>query len=359
MQEERQKTTCVEQSGKTLHWGSLWCSSASSFKCAYSHCQGTDMFLLVVWCYHVSLRQQNAIVAFPKNHKCTPLQRQLNIPLNDDALHKVRPLVNIAKVRLRAFIRVCSELALDEASVASRSSYGRALIFFDPLKNCGNFRFRFYLLCCATTYACVRMKVATKNNSDSPDPHNSMATIYNMSLLSKLNKLVMEMCKPLFGSKRTVNMDNFYTSPAVLILLLHQKGFSPGTFRKNHHMVPECIIYTKTEAEKAGRGTLKWAVNLLTGIYAFGWSDGNPVHMLSTADGSDQVTTVSRQNGKDKRGVPAPKTVKAHNAYIQGVDSHDQMQATFALTKRHGFKKWYIKMWLALIEIALTNARIC
>jgi hypothetical protein len=63
------------------------------------------------------------------------------IPLNDEALHKLHPLVNIMKVTLRAFIRVGSELALDEASVASRSSYGRALIFFNPMKNCGKFHF--------------------------------------------------------------------------------------------------------------------------------------------------------------------------------------------------------------------------
>jgi hypothetical protein len=186
-----------------------------------------------------------------------------------------------------------------------------------------------------------------------------MATIYNTSLLSKLNNLVMEMCKPLFGPKRTVNIDNFYTLPAVLILLLNQKVFARGTVRKNRRMVPECIIYTKTEAEKAGRGALKWAVNLLAGIYALGWSDGNPFHIMSTADGSDQVTTVSRQIRKDKRDVPAPKIVKAYNAYMKGVDRHDQLRATFALTKRHIFKKWHVKMWLALIDIALTNASIC
>jgi hypothetical protein len=141
------------------------------------------------------------------------------IPILDDALHKVSPLVKIVKVTLRTFIRVGLELALDKASVAYRSSYGRAVIFFNPMKNCGKFHSCFYLLCCATMYACVRMKVATNNNSDSPDPHASMGTIYNTSLLSKLNKLVMEMCKPLFGSKRTVSMDNLYTSPTVLILL--------------------------------------------------------------------------------------------------------------------------------------------
>jgi hypothetical protein len=60
------------------------------------------------------------------------------------------------------------------------------------------------------------------------------------------------------------------------------------------------------------RGALKWAVNLLAVIFSFGWKDGNPVHMLSTADGSDQLTTVSHQIGKDKRDVPTPKTVKAY-----------------------------------------------
>jgi hypothetical protein len=70
-------------------------------------------------------------------------------------------------------------------------------------------------------------------------------------------------------------------------------------------------------------------VNLLAGIFAFTWTDGNPVHMMSTADGSDQLTTMSRQIGKDKRDVPAPKTVNSYNYFMQGVDRHDQLRATF------------------------------
>jgi hypothetical protein len=87
----------------------------------------------------------------------------------NDALHKVRHLLNIGKVTLRAFILVGSEVALDEASVASRSSYGQMVIFFNPMKNCGKFHFQFYRFYCATTFACVRMKVNTINNSDKPN----------------------------------------------------------------------------------------------------------------------------------------------------------------------------------------------
>jgi hypothetical protein len=318
-------------------------------------------FVLGVWCGAIMFPfvKKMQLRRFQKNISVLHFNNNETIPLNGDALHKVRPLVNIVKVALHPFIRVGFELALDEASVASLLSYGRALIFFSSMKNCSRFHFRLYLRCCATTCACVHMKVATKNNSDIPDPHESMATIYNTSLLSKMNKLLMEMYKPLFGSKRKVNMENFYTSPAVLILLPNQKVFARRNFINNHRMVPECIIYTKTEADKAGRGALKWAVNLLSGIYAFGWSDGKPIHMLSTAGGSDQLSTVSRQIRKDKRDVPPPKTVKAYNAYIQSVDRHDQLRATLALTKRHRFKKWYVNIWLALIDIALTNASIC
>jgi hypothetical protein len=126
----------------------------------------------------------------------------------NEALHKAPPLVSIVEVTICAFIQIGSEVVLDEASVASQLSYGWSLILFNPIKKCGQFHFRCYLLCCSTTYACVKINVATKNNSDNPDPKESMGTIYiyNTTRMSKLNKLVMEMCKSLFGSKRTVNI---------------------------------------------------------------------------------------------------------------------------------------------------------
>jgi hypothetical protein len=77
-------------------------------------------------------------------------------------------------------------------------------------------------------------------------PKESMGTIYNTSLLSKLNKLMMEMYTPIFVSNRTINMDYIYTLPAVLILLLNQKVFAQGTVRKNQRMVPQCFQWPIT-----------------------------------------------------------------------------------------------------------------
>jgi hypothetical protein len=64
----------------------------------------------------------------------------------------------------------------------------------------------------------------------------------------------------------------------------------------------------------------------MAGVCVCGWTNGGPVHILSTANGWDQ-TNVSHQIGKDKCDVCAPKMVKAYNAYIHGIDHHGQLRA--------------------------------
>ena len=86
-----------------------------------------------------------------------------------DALYKVRPLLNVLKKTLGNYINPGDELALDESSVAARSSYGRQLIFFNNTKPCGKYHFRFYFVCDSETYACLRMRVHTRNGSDFAD----------------------------------------------------------------------------------------------------------------------------------------------------------------------------------------------
>ncbi len=39
-----------------------------------------------------------------------------------------------------------------------------------------------------------------------------------------------------------------------------------------------------------------------------------------------------------------------------GVDKHDKLRSTFALGKHHKFKKYYVKLMLFLVDIALTNS---
>ena len=95
------------------------------------------------------------------------------------------------------------------------------------------------------------------------------------------------------------------------------------------------------------------------GLIAIGWVDGNPIHFLSSADGTAESSTQRRIGGK-KQTVKAPTAIKnttmvcSHG--MQAVDWFDQLVSLFSLAKQHAFKKYYNKLAMALINIALVNA---
>jgi len=54
--------------------------------------------------------------------------------------------------------------------------------------------------------------------------------------------------------------------------------------------------------------------------------------------------------------VEAPEIVANYNKGMDGVDRHDQYRQLFSLCKTHGFKKYYVKLVLALFDMAIVNA---
>ena len=65
--------------------------------------------------------------------------------LNSDPAAKIRPLLNILKRTGPRYVDVGRNVAIDEASVACRSKYGRHVITFNPQKPTGKFHFRLVL----------------------------------------------------------------------------------------------------------------------------------------------------------------------------------------------------------------------
>jgi len=296
-----------------------------------------------------------------------------------DALFKVRPLLNTLKKTLNLYLDVGTDLALDESSVACRSKYGRNCIFFNNTKPSGKYHFRFYLLCEADFYNCLRIVVATKSGSDCADGYveaaeesdeedadNVIVQAGNDNVdeedipygekqnYTKTTRLVLDICQCLKGMGRVVNTDNYYTSPQVAIALKSQGIFMRGTCRKSRRMFPKTVTWEKTEAKSAGRGKLKVAVNKDHGLIALGWTDGNPVHFLSSVDGNS-LTSVTRRVGLEQTSVRAPVAIKKFNKGMQGVDRFDQLMSLYSLASRHGFKKWYKKMMMALLDVGLVN----
>jgi hypothetical protein len=172
-----------------------------------------------------------------------------------------------------------------------------------------------------------------------------------------LLSLIMDMCQPLFGSGRVVNMDNYYTSPMAAWMLSQEKVYMRGTCRTNRIGIPGGIGFSSSEKNRYGRGTMKVMIEKSKRIAAFGWLDGNPVHFISTADGT-AVSSVKRRVGRDLKTIEAPIGIRNYNAGMQAVDRHDQLREGFSLSARHGFKKYYQKIALGLIDMAVVNAWI-
>jgi hypothetical protein len=208
-----------------------------------------------------------------------------------DSLHKIRPLLTILKQSLGKYADHGSEVSYDEATMANKSSYGRFLICFNPMKPTGKFHFKIYMICCAYTKLTFSIKVHTKDNSDleQEDSHDES--------LNKLDNLTLQLCKPFFNSGCTVNMDNYYMSTTCAIKLRENGVFCRGIIRSNRKFVPKSIFFTPTEARTLPRGTHRIAVNNEHQIVAVGWLDNKPVHFISTSDTSE-IVEVKRRPGR-------------------------------------------------------------
>ena len=282
----------------------------------------------------------------------------------NDSLYKVRPLLNVLKKTLGAFIEVGSECSLDESSVACRSAYGRHFIYYNPTKPTGKYHFRFYLLCENNYYNCIRFRMQTRDECDVGDglnlgrPTNKDGTINAIKMKEEqqvMQRLVLDMCSPLFHTGKVVNTDNYYTSPLVFVELLKKGVYARGTCRGNRMAFPKVIQFSSSEANKGKRGDLHIATCQNPPLVAFSWLDGNPVNFLTSADGIEQ-SEVRRRTGGQKQRVPAPAAVARYNKNMQAVDRFDQLNQLFSLAKRHKFQKYYNKLSMALLDIALVNA---
>ena len=281
-----------------------------------------------------------------------------------DPLHKVRPIYATIQEMMGRYVDLGSEFSLDEASAACRSSFGRHLIVFNPMKNCGKFHFRFYLLCCSVTYVCIKVRIHVRTDEmveadkfvcesfENEDGKEEQAS-------SKvLNQLILDMARPIFNKGITLNFNNYYASPGIAVALLRHKVLCRGTLRRNKKLIPPYILFTKAEGnKKENRGSVKMTVNERYGLIAAGWIDGNPVHIISSADTTD-LTQVRRRVGGDRKLIQAPEAVANYNKGMDGVDRHDQYRSLISLCSRHGFKKYYVKLMLALADIAITNANL-
>lgn len=273
---------------------------------------------------------------------------------------RIRPLINILKLRSTLFVDVGRNVCVDESSIACRSKYARHLIVFNATIPTGKYHFKIYVCCCSSSWLAIGFKLHCSTGMGvrlgglldrDKTVQMQKATLY----AKEVRKHVIETTIPVHFSNRIVNTDNFYTSCQLLQSLKVFGLYGRGTIRANSLHFPRCIrIEKKDEWE---RGSMKQAVEVDNKLVAASWVDGNIVNIVSNTDGSD-VSTVTRRIKQTTVQIQAPKCISEYNQGMQGVDRLDQLRGRFSLADGHSFKKWHKKLALAFIDIARCNAYV-
>jgi hypothetical protein len=133
------------------------------------------------------------------------------------------------------------------------------------------------MLCCAMTNLTLSFCIHAREG-----PNNM--TRDEQDKINKTDKLTLKMCKPLYKSGTTVNMDNYYMTTVCAAHLRHNKVYCRGTIRSSHKFVPKSTLFTSTEARTLPRGTSRIAVNREHSMITVGWLDKKAVNFVSTSD---------------------------------------------------------------------------
>ena len=144
--------------------------------------------------------------------------------------------------------------------------------------------------------------------------------------------------------------DNFFTGVS-LALALERRGIgSCGTVRANRRGLP-AALKKFVAARKAEMLRISPLFLRCEKMLVVGWYDKRPVCLLTNVHASSTVV-------KQRRGHPEfqkPSAIENYTKNMGGVDSADQYNSYYAITKRN--YKWW-KVFMHLLVTAVSNAYI-
>jgi hypothetical protein len=149
--------------------------------------------------------------------------------------------------------------------------------------------------------------------------------------------------------------DNYYTT-IPLISYMASKGIQTlGTVRRNR--LPNCKFPSDKILNKQPRGTAYEYITVFndTPITSVVWKDNKIVSLLERIQ---PIDTINRFDKKSKRviKIDCPNIIKEYNRHMGGVDLLDSLIGRYKIKMRS--KKWYIRIWYHLIDVAIVNAWI-
>ena len=249
-----------------------------------------------------------------------------------DRLFKLKPLLDLLKVRFQSINIPGSIITIDETMVPWK---GRLLFKqYIPGKS-HKYRVKIYKVAGTNGYT-WNLKIYTGKQ----DP---------MAGRGHAQTVVMDLLDGLLGCYRTVVADNFFTSIPLAEHLLQNDTYLIGTFRSNRAGSEHEVVRKKLK-----RGEV-YGLQNKNGIKLIKWKDKRDILMISTKPSHSATVVDTKKNNKLNERIMKPQAVLDYNGGKQGIDLSDQVSAYYTCLRRS--VKWYQKVAFELIfGTAIVNA---
>ncbi|KAJ8349612.1 hypothetical protein SKAU_G00247420 [Synaphobranchus kaupii] len=259
---------------------------------------------------------------------------------NQDRLKKLRYLMDHLKQKCQELFQPNQNLAIDERMVKSKGRSGLKQFMKGKPTRWG---FKFWVIATSDSGYTLDFNVYTGSRDGRV---TDLAT-----------KVVEALIQPYKDQGYNLWMDNFYTSPALMVTL-RQIGINAcGTCRINRKKFPEEFKDVKTWERKTDRGDMRWC-RVEDGILVIQWKDTRAVTCLSNFHNANDSTNVTRLVKKDATWsslvVRQPAVISDYNKHMGGVDRSDQMISSYNVLQKT--QKWWKTLFFHFIDIAVVNS---
>jgi hypothetical protein len=255
-----------------------------------------------------------------------------------DPLYLIRPLVDTLNRTFRMYWKLSDYVSLDEMMVAFKGH--NPFHCFIPRKPHPNGT-KMHAICCAKSYFCVAFLVSDGIKRSIP---GIAAALFAGNVIPGM----------------TVITDRYYTCTALVRLCLALGVGFIGSTMANRFLAKHVLRgWSAADAKRKARGTFEVAATSCGRVANIIWKDKGIVRLTVTAGSSMRYRVVRRARGIGSFFVTAPFCAHVFDSYFHGVDRNDQLRGSgYGLALFFRAKKYTVKLFLGLLDLALSNAFI-